>query len=193
MTEYTPLGTDKPRRGRPPKQPEAEATVAQAAPAETPNPRSAKAEAKARRRRRDVDSEEDRNMKLLVPETLKDPNYTYRWINDTAGGRIMDKTQADDWDLVTKSDISKDGYTVNSFDTGDNVKRVVGSQDGRPLYAYLCRKPKEYYEADKQAEQAKIDEVEQQILRGQNSDPKGLAGPHSYVPDGANKIQVTTG
>lgn len=196
MSEYTPQGTDKPRRGRPPKEQtemQTEVRASEEGVSGTVNPRSAKAEMKARRRRRDVDSEEDRNMKLQVPDALKDSNYSYRWINDTAGGRIMDKTQADDWDLVTKEELSKEGYTVNSLDTGDQIKRVVGSQDGQPLYAYLCRKPKEYYEEDKKAEQAKIDEIEQQILRGQNSDPKGLGGPNSYVPDGANKIQVTTG
>lgn len=204
MSEYSPEGTQKPRRGRPPKQQAAAPQDQQTAPAPPPvnpqpqttgpvNPRSAKAETKARRRRRDVDSEEDRNMKLAIPAALKDPNYEYRWINDTAGGRIMDKTQADDWDQVTKTDLSKEGYSVNSLDTGDAIKRVVGSQDGRPLYAYLCRKPKEFYEEDKQAEQAKIDELEEQILRGQTSDPKGLGGPHSYVPGGANKVQVTSG
>ena len=43
-------------------------------------------EIKTQRRRRQ-DTGEGRHLKLHVPESMKDPNFTYRWVNDKQIGR----------------------------------------------------------------------------------------------------------
>ena len=184
-TRYQPGGDGKPRRGRPPKhiaQQRAEA-------AETPNPRSAKSQTSRRRRRRESLGD-DRNMKLFVPEHQKDDNYVYRWINDTAGGRIYNKTKEDDWEVVEYAD--DQAPAAGDVGEGQQIKRIVGGgANGQPLYAYLCRKPREFCEEDYKAEQAKIDEVENQLRRGgPNQGQSDLPATHAYVPAGGNQIST---
>lgn len=142
------------------------------------------AETKARRRRRD-DSGETLNRKLYIPERFKDPNYEYRWINDTAAGRIQDKTVFDDWDVVT-ADMMGPEYRVaaQSKDNSDNtaVRRVVGSENGQPLYAYFCRKPKEFYNEDQAKKVASIRATEEAMRRGPLPSDQGLGEGEAYVP-----------
>jgi hypothetical protein len=73
---------------------------------------------------------------------------------------------------------------------GTPVKRLVGKQDGgAPLYAYLCRKPKDFYQADKARELRSIREREDAIKRGPGAIEGGLpGGSTSYVPDQGNQI-----
>src|SRR3990167_5219414 len=48
---------------------------------------------------------------------------------------------------------------------GTPIKQTVGiGADGRPMQAYLCRKRKEYYKADKDAEQKAIKDQEDAVL-----------------------------
>jgi hypothetical protein len=152
--------TEAPKRGRPPRQ----------------------AETQQRRRRRE-DMGDDRHLKLAVPASLKEEGFVYRWINETPG-RIENKTVHDDWDIV-KSEIDPE----KDNGEGSPVRRAVGTAaDGKALYAYLCRKPKDYYQADKKAEQGQIAEDEKNLRRGQVKGSEALAGPHAYVPESGIKI-----
>jgi hypothetical protein len=140
-------------------------------------------EVKQERRRRQ-DSGPLVGLKLAVPEELKEPGYEYHWFNDKdGGGRLYDKTKLDDWDIVQTKAIEGTGEGVP-------VSRIVGKQDnGQPMKAYLCRKPKEYYRADQQERQARIKEQEDSIKRGVVADPKGLKGESAYVPEGGISIR----
>lgn len=133
------------------------------------------AEVKAQRRRRQ-DTGPSAGLKLHVPENLKDPNFEYRWINDD-GRRVHAKTVMDDWDIVESKEIQGDGQ-------GAPVGRLAGKMEGgAPLRALLCRKPKEFYQADKGKEQRAIAEREAAMKQGAVPAAGGLSGPNTYIPD----------
>ncbi len=135
-----------------------------------------------RERRRRGDLTEDRNLKLSVPEHLKDPNYEYRWINDTSGGRIHMLTVADDWDVVKDKGIEGQGE-------GTAVTRNVGtSESGKPARAYLCRKLKTFYQEDQQAKQARLLSTEEELKRGPAPNSPGLTSAEAYVPAGHKNV-----
>ena len=106
--------------------------------------------------------------------------YAYRWINDTPGGaRIYEKTKNDDWDIVTQ-----DGGILREDAQDGAVSVVVGTNaDGSPLKAYLCRKPKQWYEEDQQAKSAELDEQLDQLRRGLSRDGSSQSDyvPHSGI------------
>lgn len=139
-------------------------------------------ETQARRRRRD-DMGDDRLLKLSVPEGLKEKGFVYRWLNDT-NNRLHAKTKQDDWDVVNETiDPTKDNGE------GTAVRRPVGTkQDGSPLFAYLVRKPEDYYREDKAKEQEQIKEQEDALKRGVVKGAEALSGPQAYVPGGRNQI-----
>lgn len=146
------------------------------------------AEVKAQRRRRD-DSAETLNRRLHIAERFRDPNYEYRWINDD-GGRIQEKTKFDDWDIVTEADMDqayREGAAKDMSD-GTGIRRQVGKQDGRPVYAYLCRKPKEYHEEDQARKRADIDAMEETMRRGPLPSSDGLRQSEGYVPAGHRNV-----
>ena len=137
------------------------------------------AEKKERRRRSGMGL--DRSRKLFVPESMKDPRYEYRWINDIHG-RIQAKTIEDDWDICKE--------TLRDGTVQDYRRHADATRAGVPVYAYLCRKPKELYDEDKAEEQKLIDAQEETMRRGPLPSPQG-AGTESnttYVPGGRNVI-----
>ncbi len=119
-----------------------------------------------RRRRRNVGGY---RVKMSAP---KIPGFETYWANDIKN-RIHELTVEDDWDFVTKEEVTKDGRV----DVGDpdisnvvapgesRVSIPVGTHEGQPLYAYLLKKKKEYYDADKKEASKRIDEVEKQLHR----------------------------
>jgi len=140
------------------------------------------AEEQAQRRRRS-DTSETRNLKLAVPDSLLDKDkFVYRWINNTASGRIHDKTVNDDWDIVQQIGPNKEEVPV--------VRNVGRGENGQPTQAYLCRKPKAYHEEDKGRALSAIKEREEALRQGVTADPQGLHGPTAYVPGGANANRI---
>ena len=120
----------------------------------SPNKRMSRAEESlGRRRRRNPAADYNGTfLRLGIDPAYKDPNYEYRWINDDKGN-LQFWTQQDDWDFVENAAIASDGRNLNESDK--RIRRVVGkNQSGQPLYAYWCRKLKEWYDAD-QREQAR--------------------------------------
>ena len=146
-----------------------------------PRGRPRNPENRVRRRVRDV--EEVTGRRLAVNSSILDfNNFAYRWINDTAV-RLFAKTKQDDWDIVNNQ-----GGAVkeDSADLGDAVSYVTGvSADGSALRSYLCRKPKAYYEEDKKAAQAALDEQLAQLQRGNAADG---ANQSDYVPESGISI-----
>lgn len=137
------------------------------------------------RRRRRSDLGMDGHLKLAVPEDKKERGFTYRWFNDVTG-RLDGKTVHDDWDIV-RENINPD----QDNGEGTPVRRSVGvAPDGKPLYAYLCKKPDEFYREDKAKEQKSIDETEAALRRGEVKGADALTGPHAYVPGGRQGISI---
>jgi hypothetical protein len=122
----------------------------------------------------------ERTLKLYYPEALKDPNFEYRWINDSPG-RIEAKTVDDDWDVVTEKRNGAAAKVRRPVDTG---------RTGQPLYAVLCRKPKHLYQQDKAEEQKVINAQEEAMRRGPVASPPGdsVESSTTYVPGGRNVI-----
>jgi hypothetical protein len=148
---------------------------------QAPQAQPARVEAEQKQRRRRSDTSETRNMKLAVPKNLLDPKFEYRWINDTSSGRIQSKTEADDWDVVHKLDsANKEVPVVRNVGTGEN---------GQPLKAFLCRKPKEFCEEDRVRKQSAISAQEEDLRRGGKATLKGQDAPTAYVPGGSNTIE----
>lgn len=153
--------------------------------AEEPKSRPDRKEVTKRQRRRRTTFGIDSTKKLFVPEHMKDPNFHYRWINAT-GNRLQLMTQEDDYDIVCEEDAK------NEKDVGEGtaVKRAVGTNKaGEPIYAYLCRKPKEFYEEDQKAKQQPVDESEEALRRGDVKTPGGQADKEAfYTPGGSNTV-----
>lgn len=136
-----------------------------------------------KQRRRKSSHAQMTGQRLAVNESMLDKaNYKYRWINDSPA-RIMMKTKEDDWDIVTNAGgVVKD----DSTDLGNAVSAVVGShQDGSPMRAYLCRKPKSYWDEDQSAKGAELDEQLAQLRRGMT---RAGASQSDYVPNSGIRI-----
>ncbi len=85
----------------------------------------------------------------------KDPNFHYRYVNDT-GARIQMFKEAG-YEMVTDTELSVgDSRVFDASDLGSN-KRVT-SNDG--TVSYLMRIKKEWHEEDQAAKQNHVDETE---------------------------------
>ena len=139
-------------------------------------------EVRAQRRRR-ADTEHGHHGRLAVRKELLEPQFHHRWINDDPG-RIHAMTVKDDFDKVSDpSLLQEDGKSM-----GAEVRQLVGTHlDGKPKYAYLCRKPLDFHREDRAKKQRVVDEMEADIKRGIVKSPGALSAdnPRAYVPGGA--------
>lgn len=135
----------------------------------------------------------DARFKLSVDPALKDPNYVYCWMNDDGGN--LEQMVADDWDPVTKSGYDVSDIPEDKRDDPHNsiITRPVGpGKTGQPINAVLCRKHRDWHEADLKEEQSELDAVEEQIKRGEI----GGKVQEAYVPgtrdgQGAPAVRIT--
>ena len=108
----------------------------------------------------------EKNVKRVVRKPLfqrgpqsisgeKDPNYVYRFVNDT-GSRIDQMKQAG-YEIVEDDNLIVGDSRVSDPSSQGSAKRVI-SKDG--TVSYLMRQKKEYYEEDQAAKQAHNDEIE---------------------------------
>ncbi len=148
-----------------------------------------------RRRRKSGNLNRMASYKLDIfdPEQLDLDNFVYRWVNDE-DGRIRMATQADDYDFCGACDVKN--FEVGSTDSeGEGRVRMLTGRDkhGNPVYSYLLKKPREYFEEDQErAVQAREDMMngivhhgEVEALDGKAAELKGNA----YVP----KVDVSIG
>ncbi len=138
---------------------------------------------KRRRRREGMGIE--RNLRLFIPEDVKDPDYHYHWINDKPG-RLHARTVQDDYDIVTEEELKGEKHDGE----GTQVKRAIGTgENGEWMYSYLCRKPKDFYVEDKAKEQERIAQFERQAREGIPASNDGLdTDDHAYVPEGRRNV-----
>lgn len=132
--------------------------------------------AQERRRRQPGTLDRMAQMKLAIPDKVRAENtdYALRWVNDT-GNRMHFMTDQDDWSKI------------------DGVPPVpVGTaEDGKPIYAHLCRKPKAFWDQDQAERVAATVEHEKGLMRSAKSDPADTRSADvSYVPAGN---QITQG
>lgn len=108
----------------------------------------------------------------LVLNNLNDPNYQYRWVNDT-GTRIHDALQGG-YEFVTAEKAMEIGVrdvVPTNTDLGTGVSMVVERGTGRR--AFLMRIDRALFEEDQAAKQQKVDEIDNAIRSG---NIKGLEG-----------------
>lgn len=114
----------------------------------------------------------------------KDPNYEYRWINDTyaksddqtgafyPGQRIM-RFQNAGWEFVTNKDVTVgDSYV---YKTG-NVGSIIRAPGGQGDMLYLMKIHKDWYDEDQATKQEYIDKVEDAM-----GNPKQELGQYGNV------------
>lgn len=152
------------RRGRPPRQ----------------------EQVKTERRRRGKMGPEAQ-MRMVVPHDWREhwKDYELRWVNDQKG-RVRQKTVNDDWDICYSHELP-DASPLGEGEKGTPVMTQAAGigGDGRPYNAYLLRKRKEYFEADKRERQAELDKQEKGLLQYKQGTGDGLdpaSDPHTYVP-----------
>lgn len=134
--------------------------------------RSRNEEGKVERRRRRSSEMDGTRRHLDVIH--KDPGFEYHWFNDN-GMRLDDMTKRDDWDMVVSDEEISHG-------NGATVRRQVGTKpNGDSLFAYLCRKPKEFCDEDRAKKQAVLDEQMSGISSRRRGDAIGMGGHTGYV------------
>jgi hypothetical protein len=141
--------------------------------------RPTRAETLVRERRRRVDNT-GQPKKLAVLGELDNDAFEYRWINDQEA-RLQQKTQGDDWAICTQ-----DGGELkpDAVERDGSIRALVGAKkDGSPLYAYLCRKPKELAALDRKAKDRRLDDLEAQI-RNRGPVTANVDGREFYNPEG---------
>lgn len=140
----------------------------------------ARATTEKQERRRQRGSTTVHGQKLGVnPAFLDQKNFSHRWINDDKG-RIEQLTQQDDYELV--ADPTKAGKP-DADGLGAMISKVVGVDDGgRPIRAYLAKKPLPFYRDDQREKAASIKKTMDAIKRG-TSNPDGATplGDNGYV------------
>jgi hypothetical protein len=138
-------------------------------------------EEQGRRRRRSSDYN-GQYMRLGVDKSLLDPAYEYRWINDDRGR--LEARYEEDWDFVSDEKILSDSDRNEKTDT--RIRRIVGTASGgKPMYAYYCRKRKEYCEEDRREKHdARMAQREQMIRNQDTGASGGVSGDpqHTYIP-----------
>jgi hypothetical protein len=123
-----------------------------------------------RRRRNPGTLDRSQQLKLAVPEKIREenPGYTFRWVNDR-GNRMFALTQQDDWDKVAGVD-----------------PIPVDTIDGKPIYAHLCMKRQEFWDADQRVKVEATRATERALVKAkpQSADPEA-----AYTP-GQNRIST---
>jgi len=133
----------KPTRGRPRKHAEPVETSALPEAADevvVGRARVSRELAERRARRERAPDLDGHRLKLTVPEAVKEPGFAYRWVNDD-GMRVHALTNQDDWEVDPKVE----------------PRRVGTKADGKPLMAYLIRKPEEWQREDRAKKQKAVD------------------------------------
>jgi hypothetical protein len=122
------------------------------------------------------------NKKLDVISEI--PGYQLRIFNDTPGR--IERAKLGGWELVTRNEVAHAASNKISDldnDVGNKVRYIVGVTDqNEPLYAYLMKIKKEWYEEDQKDAADKIRQIEAEMVRngGLNTDRIG----EKYLPDG---------
>lgn len=111
--------------------------------------------------------------KLAVPEALKDPDFSYRWVNDVPGN--IRRYQDAGYEIVENTDmeVGDPGIEHSRLPETAVVKQAGRTRDSEQTPTVLMRIHKDYYKEDQEAKQREIDEVETSMFRN-NKDQEGF-------------------
>ena len=129
------------------------------------------------RRRRGVFSGQRLKLEVLG----KQEGFHYAWLNDD-NNRIA-LAQSGGWDFVSSDEVELgfNNVTPRNSDEGTRIKTLVGTAiNGEPLFAYLMKIKQEWFDEDKQENNAFLDKVEEQIRGGNVEGQMGKDG--RYLP-----------
>lgn len=90
-------------------------------------------------------------LQIFEDGELDHDNFVYYWFNDE-GNNLRRMTQLDDYEFVSVHELGA-SFNPESTDSesAERVRMLVGAKpDGAPLYAYLCKKPRAFWEADQE-------------------------------------------
>jgi len=90
----------------------------------------------------------------ILTVAQKDPNYSYRWVNDTPGRIAAFKEGG--YEVVTDDNEVGD----NTVDRGSKLGSAITKSVGGHTTAVLMRIPKEWYDEDQAAKQKDVDILE---------------------------------
>lgn len=160
---------------------------------------------RARRERADVQGEHRRRrragslnvmgqfkLQIFDEGDLDMENYVYYWFNDE-GNNLRRMTVMDDYDFVPTSELGS-GFNPEWTDSESNerVRVLVGNkQDGSPLYAYLCRKRRAFWEADyEESVRAREDMMAGRVYRAESTegDEQRPGGSDKFYAPSGNQI-----
>jgi hypothetical protein len=132
-----------------------------------------------RRRRKKGTLDRMAQFKLDIFENAQlDPAYIYRWVSDE-GARLRIVTKQDDYDFVQEDEIpdfSTDDMTDS--EPGGRLRIIAGEKkNGQPLYQYLVKKRRDFWEDDNaDAMDYRDDVLAGRVYRGELNDvPVALA------------------
>lgn len=163
------------------------------APARARQPR---AEEQARHRRRRNAGSLDRmvqfKLQIFDPDDLDLENFVYYWFNDE-GNNLRRMTKLDDYEFVTTTELGEAfNPELTDSESTERVRMLVGTkQDGSPLYAYLCKKPRSFWEEDNEAiVQAREDMMAGRVYHAQatDSDERRPGGDDKFYAPSGNQI-----
>jgi len=113
------------------------------------------------------------------------PGYQLRWVNDV-GGRLEEFKRAG-YEFVERTQKVGDGDVSQRGSVDSRTRALVGTNDdGSPMYGYLMKQRKEWYDEDQRAKQEPINELEQTMFRG--LDTEGRMPDGRYIPATGPKI-----
>lgn len=111
------------------------------------------------------------------------PGYVMRWFNDTPGR--IDRARTGYWEFVRQSEVSlseSNKVLERNSDVGDKIRAIVGVTDqNEPLYAYLMKLKKEWFDEDQQDAATAIRKSEAEMLRNGGLNTDRIA--EKYLPD----------
>lgn len=133
-----------------------------------------------RRRRMDGTLDQSMDMKLAVPPKTQaeyGQSHRLRWFNDV-GPRLYNATERDDWDKAP----------------GVEPRPVGTDEHGKPIFAHLLMKPREFDAEDQARKDVHRRQLEQQALQGAPVDPEGRdqKDAHTRFAVSGNRIGSTT-
>jgi hypothetical protein len=97
----------------------------------------------------------------------KDPNYVYRWVNDTVGR--IDRYLAGGYEFVQQAgEIGQ-----KTVDRASRLGSVVTRSVGGTVTGVLMRIPREWYDEDQEAKQDQIDSLEDSMRQEAMQDRYG--------------------
>lgn len=112
--------------------------------------------------------------------------FVTRWVEDADGGVRLGQFEQMGYAFVTKKEIASssgevpvgDPTTTPEVQPGDKVSRQTSVVNGKPVYSYLMKIRKDWYDQDQADKQAEVDAIDAQLKAG-----------HDYV-ENKHRVEV---